>query len=360
MNKLQSLTTNMVDFNNNEKPIIIAGPCSAETEEQVLETAKELSAQGIRIFRAGIWKPRTHPNSFEGVGSQGLEWLKTVKKETGMQISTEVANIKHVYDALRAGVDILWIGARTTANPFAIQEIADTLKGVDIPVLVKNPINPDLELWIGAIERLQNAGLTKIGAIHRGFSNYEKSLYRNTPQWQIPIELKSRIPSITLICDPSHISGSREFIHELSQKAIDLNFDGLMIESHPNPNKAWSDANQQITPKELQSLIKKLIIRKVKPEGISLETLEELRYKIDNCDNELIKILKNRMDIIKSIGIYKKKNNMTILQSNRWNTILRKYIKKGSEEKLNEDYISKIFKTIHQESINKQTKIMNE
>ncbi len=343
-----------------KKPVIIAGPCSAETEEQVLETAQKLKSQGQNIFRAGIWKPRTHPNSFEGVGNIGLEWLKTVKKETGMLVLTEVANIKHVYDALRTGIDMLWIGARTTANPFAVQEIADALKGLDIPILVKNPVNPDVELWIGAIERLNKVGLTKIGAIHRGFSSYEKSIYRNIPQWQIPIELKRRIPKIPVFCDPSHIAGNRYLLQCLSQKALDLNFEGLMIESHTDPDNAWSDAKQQITPEELRNLIDKLIIRDVKPNGISLDTLEILRYKIDHCDNDLIRILKERMAIVNLIGQYKKENNMTILQPNRWDEVLSVCIDKGKEHDLKSDFIAKLFKIIHQESINKQTVIMNE
>ena len=348
------------EIGNSSKPLIIAGPCSAETEEQIMESAKKLSKLGISIFRAGIWKPRTRPNSFEGIGSIGLSWLKSVKQETGMLVSTEVANVKHVYEALKSGVDILWIGARTVANPFAMQEIADTLKGLDIPVLVKNPVNPDLELWIGAIERLYDAGLTKIGAIHRGFSSYEKSIYRNIPQWQIPIELKIRIPNIPLICDPSHIGGNRELLHSLSQKALDLNFDGLMIESHPNPDQAWSDANQQITSEELKNLIEKLIIREEIPKGVSLEAIEDLRYKIDKCDDELINILEKRMHLINAIGLYKKDNKMTILQPGRWDQVLEKSINKGLQKYLNKNFVSDIFKTIHQESINKQTLIMNE
>ena len=311
---------------NDSRPVVISGPCSAETEEQTLQTAVNLKQKGIHIFRAGIWKPRTRPNSFEGVGSVGLEWLKLVKKETGMLLATEVANVKHVYESLKAGIDILWIGARTTANPFAIQEIAEALKGMHIPVLVKNPVNPDIELWIGAIERMNKAGLTKIGAIHRGFSTYEKSIYRNIPQWQIPIELKTRIPEVPLFCDPSHISGNRDLLINISQKALDLNFDGLMIETHPNPDKAWSDPKQQITPDSLKSLINNLIIRKEKPEGISLDTIEDIRYKIDQCDDELIEILEKRMNLVQSIGRYKKQNKMTILQSGRWETVLNKSI----------------------------------
>ena len=356
--KIKNITNWGIELNS--KPFVIAGPCSAETEEQGRESAIAIKNMGLNIFRAGIWKPRTRPNTFEGVGSKGLDWLKIVKKETGMLIATEVANFKHVYDSLKAGVDILWIGARTTSNPFAVQEIADVLKGLDIPVLIKNPVNPDVDLWIGAIERFQNAGLTNIGAIHRGFSGFEKSIYRNTPQWQIPIELKTRIPGIPLICDPSHIAGNRELIHSLSQKALDLNFDGLMIETHPNPDNAWSDAKQQITPGSLKDLLNKLIIREEKPKGISLETIEDLRFKIDECDDELLNILERRMQLVDNIGLYKKENNMTILQPGRWDQVLGKSIEKGLQKNLNEEFISDIFRIIHQESINKQTEIMNE
>ncbi len=342
-----------------EKPVIISGPCSAETEKQVIETAKRLKENGVTIFRAGIWKPRTRPNSFEGVGTPGLEWLKQVKAETGMLISTEVANVKHVYESIKAGIDMIWIGARTTANPFAIQEIADAVRGIKIPVLVKNPVNPDVELWIGAIERLYNAGITNIGAIHRGFSGFEKSIYRNVPQWQIPIELKTRIPQIPLICDPSHIAGKRALLKEISQKAMDLNFDGLMVESHINPDNAWSDAKQQITPKALKKLLDDLIIRQEVPPGISYETLDDLRFRIDQCDDELLEMIEKRMNLVHSIGLYKKENNMTILQSGRWEKILKRNIKKGLQKNLKTDFVTKIFKTIHQESINEQTKIMN-
>ena len=339
-----------------QKPVIIAGPCSAETEEQTLQSAINLKQIGIQIFRAGIWKPRTRPNTFEGVGSVGLEWLKTVKKKTGMLISTEVANVKHISESLKAGIDILWIGARTTANPFAIQEIADALKGVNIPILIKNPVNPDINLWLGAIERFYQSGLTKIGAIHRGFSSIEKSIYRNTPQWQIPIELKTRFPEIPLFCDPSHIAGNRKFLQDLSQKAIDLNYDGLMIESHISPDQAWSDSKQQITPIELKYLMKQLIIRNEKPEGISLETIEDLRYRLDECDNQLIEILESRMQLSEAIGLYKKQNNMTVLQTNRWEQVLKKSIDSGVKRNLGKKFISDIFKIIHHESINIQTK----
>ena len=287
-----------------KRPMVIAGPCSAETEEQVLSTAHSIAAKGIKIFRAGIWKPRTKPGGFEGVGVVGLPWLKRVKEETGMYISTEVATAKHAYEALKAGVDILWIGARTTANPFAVQEIADALKGVDIPVLVKNPVNPDLELWIGALERIHNAGIKKLGAIHRGFSSYEKKIYRNIPQWHIPIELRRRIPELPILCDPSHIGGKRELIAPISQQAMDLNFNGLVIESHCNPECAWSDAAQQVTPDVLDYILNLLVIR----EGVqqTTENLNMLRKQIDECDNDLLEVLSKRMRIAREIGTYKK------------------------------------------------------
>ena len=342
-----------------EKPLFISGPCSAESEEQVVNTAKELKKTGVQVFRAGIWKPRTRANTFEGVGSKGLEWLKTVKQETGLLTSTEVAQVKHVYEALKAGVDIIWIGARTSANPFAMQEIADSLRGVNIPVFVKNPINPDVELWIGAIERLNQVGIDKIGAIHRGFSTYEQSLFRNIPKWQIPIDLKRRLPNLPLICDPSHIGGRRNLIQSLSQKALDLNFDGLMVEVHPDPDNAWSDAKQQVTPKVFGEMLKSLVFRQVKPENVSLDELEDLRYKIDIYDQELIKLMGKRMEEVEAIGRYKKENYMTVLQSKRWDHLLDKNIKKGEEAQLSPEIIAAVFKAIHQESINKQTKILN-
>ncbi|MFA6924513.1 MAG: bifunctional 3-deoxy-7-phosphoheptulonate synthase/chorismate mutase type II [Bacteroidales bacterium] len=342
------------------RPCIIAGPCSAESEEQTLETARELSKIGIKIYRAGVWKPRTRPNTFEGHGSKALPWLKKVKEETGMHVAVEVANVKHVYEALKAGIDILWLGARTTANPFAVQEIADTLKGVDIPVLVKNPINPDIELWLGAIERLNIAGIKKLAAIHRGFSIYEKSVYRNNPQWQVPIELKRRIPELPLFCDPSHICGSKEKIYEISQEAMDLNFDGLIIESHIHPEKALSDAQQQLTPKELDDILKKLIIRKPKAENGSIVTLEELRAEIDMIDDNVMDIFEKRMKIADQIGKYKKEKNIAILQTIRWGEILHKRLEMGENKGLSSEFIEIIFKAIHQESINHQNKIMNE
>lgn len=341
-----------------KKPMLIAGPCSAETEEQTLQTAIKLSINGVKIFRAGIWKPRTRPGGFEGVGAKGLKWLKKVKETTGMKVSTEVANIKHVYEALKAGIDILWIGARTTTNPFAIQEIADALKGVDIPVMIKNPLNPDINLWIGAIERFQASGITKIAAIHRGFSTYEKTIYRNIPTWQIPIELKRRIPDLPIICDPSHISGNRELLQQVSQTAMDLDFRGLMIEVHNDPDKAWSDAKQQITPERMDELCKTMKIREIKPKGISLETLDDLRLKIDNFDNELLELLSKRMKTAEAIGKYKKQSNMTVLQSDRWKQLLEQNIHKGKKLDLSAEFISKIFKAIHIESINKQEEIL--
>ncbi len=342
-----------------ERPMVIAGPCSAETPEQVVKTALGLKAIGVNIFRAGIWKPRTRPGSFEGVGSVGLQWMKDVRTETGMLISTEVANVKHVYEVLRAGIDMIWIGARTTANPFAMQEIADALQGVDLPVFVKNPVNPDVDLWIGALERLQKAGLTRIGAIHRGFSSFESSIYRNTPQWQLPIELKRRHPEIPMICDPSHISGKRELLQEVSQKAMDLSFDGLMIESHCNPDLAWSDAKQQISPEVLELLLQNLVIRKENPENAPKHSLEQLRQQIDRIDDEFLDVLHKRMEVSKGIGGYKMENNMTILQPGRWEDILSDCIQKGQRRELSQAFITKLFKAIHQESINKQTEVMN-
>ncbi len=341
-----------------KRPIIIAGPCSAETEEQVLATARELHSRGINIYRAGIWKPRTRPNAFEGIGSIGLEWLRMVKKETGMLITTEVATVKHVEECLKSGVDILWIGARTTANPFAVQDIADALKGVDITVMVKNPVNPDIELWIGALERLNNSGLKKLVAIHRGFSVYDKSLFRNDPQWQVPIELRRRIPELKIINDPSHICGNRHMLYDISQKAMDLNFDGLIIETHITPDQAWSDAKQQITPTELQTLLKRLVFR---DEGDlnAMLSLAELREQIDKLDDKLIQIFEKRMKVVEEIGKHKKDNNITILQSQRWDDIVRNRINLGSRKGLSEEFILKVFQAIHQESINKQTVVMN-
>jgi chorismate mutase len=346
---------------DSKRPLVMAGPCSAETEEQVLGTARQLKEIGIQIFRAGIWKPRTRPNTFEGVGKEGLPWLKKVQSVHGMLTATEVANANHVYEALKYGVDILWIGARSTANPFAVQEIADALEGVDIPVLIKNPVNPDVELWIGAFERLNQAGIKRLAAIHRGFSTYGKSFYRNDPQWQIPIELKRRIPELPMITDPSHICGNRELLFEISQEAMDLNFDGLIVESHICPDKAISDASQQITPAALKDLLDKLVLRKPNIENsIFMHTLEDLRLEIDKYDDKLLDILTARMNVAEKIGKYKKENNLTILQSGRWDELLRERTEKAVKKGLSEDFIMKVLRAIHQESINRQTKIMNE
>ena len=338
------------------RPIVISGPCSAETEEQVMETAKALASKGIKIFRAGIWKPRTKPGGFEGIGVEGLTWLKEVKKETGMLVSTEVATAKHVFEALKAGIDVLWIGARSTANPFAVQEIAYALKGVDVPVLVKNPVNPDLELWIGALERINGAGLKRLGAIHRGFSSYDKKLYRNLPQWHIPIELRRRIPQLPIICDPSHIGGKRELIAPLCQQAMDLGFDGLIVESHCNPDCAWSDAKQQVTPDVLDYILNLLVIRKEKQ---TTENLAELRKQIDECDNNLIEELAKRMRIAREIGTYKKEHDMTVLQTSRYNEILDKRGSQGALCGMDSEFIKKVFEAIHEESVRQQLEIIN-
>jgi chorismate mutase len=339
-----------------KRPLVIAGPCSAETEEQVMMSARQLASQGIKIFRAGIWKPRTKPGGFEGIGVEGLSWLKNVKAETGMYVSTEVATAKHVMEALKYGIDLLWIGARTTANPFAVQEIADSLKGVDIPVLIKNPVNPDLELWIGAIERIYNAGLRKIGAIHRGFSSYDKKIYRNLPQWHIPIELRRRIPEMQLFCDPSHIGGSRELISPLSQQAMDLQFDGLIIESHCNPDKAWSDKDQQVTPDVLGLILNTLVIRETNQ---TTESLSALRKQIDEIDLSLTELLAKRMRVSREIGQYKKENEMPILQTERYDEIISKRVKEGVTMGMDEDFMKKILEAIHAESVRQQMDVIN-
>ncbi len=344
------------------KPLIISGPCSVETEDQLMETAAALKKTNkVHIFRAGIWKPRTHPSLFEGVGTIGLKWLKQVKQTYDMPIGIEVATEKHVYEALKYGIDIVWIGSRTSANPFAVQAIADALQGVDVTVLVKNPVNPDLELWIGAIERIMKAGITSIGAIHRGFTSYEKTLYRNTPKWQIAIELLRRIPGLPMINDPSHISGNAMYLEEISQKAMDLGFDGLMIESHCNPEKAWSDAKQQITPIELERILNHLVLRKGETEDDSfLKILNELRNQIDIYDDQLLDLVEQRMKIAEVIGKYKREHEITILQTDRWDKIIRTAIEKGETKGLSADFIDVLFKAIHQESISHQTRVMNE
>jgi len=347
-------------FENQKKPILIAGPCSAETEEQVIETAVRLAKTGkIDVLRAGIWKPRTRPGAFEGIGAKGLPWLQKAKELTGLPIAVEVAKTSHVELCLEFGVNILWIGARTTVNPFAVQEIADALRGIDIPVLLKNPINPDLALWLGGMERLQKVGLTKLGAIHRGFSSAGEKIYRNRPQWQIAIDFKTAMPDIPMINDPSHITGRRDLIHKVAQKAMDLNFDGLMIESHITPDTAWSDAAQQITPEVYGQLISDLIIREYDPKDLKEKTkLDRLRKEIDMIDEEIMGILASRMKIAREIGLYKKENNMTILQSERWKEVLSKFIERGTQNGLSEEFITRVIKSIHDESIEQQEKIM--
>ena len=349
-----------LDNMNLSHPLVIAGPCSAESEEQVMEVAHELKNTDATIFRAGIWKPRTRPGTFEGNGAKALPWLQRVKKETGMLTAVEIANAQHAKIALEFDIDILWLGARTTVNPFAVQEIAEAIQGTDKIVLVKNPINPDLELWIGAIERLHKMNVKNLGAIHRGFSSFRKSKYRNIPSWQIPIDLKTKFPSLPIINDPSHICGNREGIFEVSQTALDLKFNGLMIETHCNPDEAWSDAKQQVTPDRLVEIMDELKVRKdrfVKEESVS--KLNALRKEINAKDDQLIETLSERMQIVENIGKAKKESNVAVLQNTRWQEILEKVIDKGEEQGLSKIFIEKIFKAIHQESIAHQEKIIN-
>lgn len=339
------------------RPLIISGPCSAETEEQVLETARGLARAGIKVFRAGIWKPRTKPGGFEGVGVPGLAWLNKVKEETGMKVSTEVANRGHVEAALEYGVDMLWIGARTSANPFAMQEIADALRdaGKDIPVLVKNPVNPDLELWIGALERLYNAGIRRLGVIHRGFSTYGgKQIYRNKPQWRIPLELRRRLPSLPIICDPSHIGGKRELIASLSQQALDMGFDGLIIESHCEPDCAWSDKNQQITPEVLSVILDNLVFRDA---PVPTENLVHLRRQIDQIDNDLIELLAKRMNVSREIGAYKKEHNIPIVQAARYGDIMTSRVLAAKSMGMSEEFMRQVLSSIHEESVRIQLEL---
>ena len=359
MKNTKELRTWLDDLSLNH-PLVVAGPCSAETEDQVLKIAHKLKDSDVNYFRAGIWKPRTRPGNFEGVGALGLKWLQKVKAETGMKTATEVANAAHVKLALEHDIDLLWIGARSTVSPFIVQEIADALKGTDKIVLVKNPVNPDLALWLGGIERLYSANIKNLGVIHRGFSTYEKTRYRNNPEWQIAIELQNRFPDLPLICDPSHITGKRDMIFEVSQTALDLNFNGLMIETHTDPDKAWSDAAQQVTPDSLIKLMEDLKIRKATDtEADYRNALNTLRTQIDVIDHQLIDILGKRMKIADAIGELKKDKNVAVLQSKRWNEILGKMILEGEQNKLSEEFILIVFKAIHQESINHQEKIMN-
>ena len=349
-----------LDDLNLSHPLVIAGPCSAETEQQVLKIAIDLKDTDVSIFRAGIWKPRTRPGMFEGVGAIGLKWLQKVKEHTGLLTAVEVANSSHVKLAIEHGIDVLWIGARSTVSPFIVQEIADSLHGTDKIVLVKNPVNPDLSLWLGGIERLYTANIKKLGVIHRGFSTYEKSKYRNNPEWQIAIELQSKFPDLPLICDPSHIAGRRDLIFNLSQRALDLNYDGLMIETHCDPDNAWSDAAQQVTPSALIDIMKDLKIREMTIDKEEYQNqLDGYRQKIDNSDQLLLEILGKRMDVAEKIGLLKKSNNVAVLQNKRWNEILGKMIIDGESHGLSEEFILKIFKAIHQESINHQLNILN-
>lgn len=344
-----------------KRPLIISGPCSAETEEQVLQTATRLAATGkVDALRAGIWKPRTRPGSFEGIGTKGLPWLQQARKVTGLPLAVEVATGKQVEDALHFDIDILWIGARTTVNPFSVQEVADALRGADVPVLIKNPINPDLELWIGAVERVAKAGIKNIGLIHRGFSSYGNTEYRNAPMWHMAIEMKRRNPGMMIINDPSHICGRRDILMDVAQKAIDLDFDGLMIESHIDPDNAWSDAKQQVTPEKLAEMLDAIVWRK---EDINSEAyhqaLEKLRQQINHLDDELLQLLGQRMKIADKIGEFKKNNSITILQTNRWNDILERAYQKGDNLGLTREFITKYFDAVHMESINHQNRIMN-
>lgn len=343
----------------NERPLVIAGPCSAETREQVLATARELSANGVKVFRAGIWKPRTKPGGFEGVGREGLEWMKDVKEETGMLLATEVANRVHVEEAVEAGIDVLWLGARTSANPFAVQEIADTLAELkpDVAVLVKNPVNPDIELWIGAMQRIYNAGMRRIGAIHRGFSTYGKHLYRNMPEWHIPIELRLRYPSLPIICDPSHIGGKRELIAPLSQQAMDMGFNGLIVESHCDPDCAWSDAKQQITPEILNFILGTLVIRDSKQ---TTESLQLLRQQIDRIDNELLEVLSKRMGVSREIGRYKREHRMSVVQAGRYNEVMASRVKVGEEMGMGAEFLRTVLLAIHEESVRQQIEVIND
>ena len=352
MNDIQPITLPGVDP---RRPLVIAGPCSAETEEQVMETARALAAEGFHLYRAGLWKPRTKPGGFEGVGTAGIAWLQRVKRETGMYTATEVATREHVAAALKGGIDLLWIGARTAANPFAMQEIADALRGVDVPVLVKNPVSPDLELWIGAIERIYNAGIRRIGAIHRGFSSIDKSLYRNHPLWAVPIELHRRIPALPIFCDPSHIGGKRELIAPLSQQAMDLGFDGLIIESHCMPDCAWSDKAQQVTPDALAYITRNLVIR---DQTITTESLTELRSQIDKLDDELLELLTRRMRVSRDIGQYKKEHNMPVLQARRYEELLERRAGQAEQMGMDREFMRTVLQAIHEESIRQQMEVL--
>lgn len=341
---------------DNKRPFVIAGPCSAETEEQVMTTATQLAQKGCHMFRAGVWKPRTKPGGFEGNGEPALKWMAEAKKETGMMMCTEVATPEHVELAMKYGIDVMWIGARTSANPFAMQELADAMKGIEIPIMVKNPVNPDLELWIGALERINLAGVKKLGAIHRGFSSYDKKIYRNLPMWQIPIELRRRIPELPIVCDPSHIGGRRELVAPLCQQAMDLGFDGLIVESHCNPDCAWSDAKQQVTPDVLDYI---LTLLQVRDETTTTENIKLLRKQIDEQDDKLLELLSQRFRVCREIGQYKKEHNMTVLQTGRYNEILDKRGAQGALCGMSEQFVKTVFEAIHEESVRQQLEIIN-
>lgn len=359
MNNLRPLFS---DTFPTDRPIVMAGPCSAESEEQMLRTARALAEAGIKVFRAGVWKPRTKPGGFEGIGSPALEWMKKVKEETGMLVATEVANSRHTEEALEAGVDVLWIGARTSANPFAVQEIADVLAQLpqekldSLTVLVKNPVNPDLELWIGALQRINNAGVTRLGAIHRGFSSYGKHLYRNPPQWRIPIELKRRYPDLPLLCDPSHIGGKREMVASLCQQALDMNFEGLIIESHCNPDCALSDKDQQVTPEVLQFILRALVRRNATS---SSESLAQLRQQIDRIDDELLEILARRMHVCREIGLYKREHDMPVVQAGRYNDLMQNRVDSAVELGMGAEFMKSVLAAIHEESVRQQLELVN-
>ena len=352
MNDIQPITLPGVDP---RRPLVIAGPCSAETEEQVIETARMLAREGLHIYRAGLWKPRTKPGGFEGVGEKGIPWMQRVKRETGMYTATEVATRQHVETALKGGIDLLWIGARTAANPFAMQEIADAMRGVDIPVLVKNPVSPDLELWIGAIERIHNAGIRRLGAIHRGFTSIDKSIYRNHPMWAIPIELHRRLPELPIFCDPSHIGGKRELIAPLSQQAMDIGFDGLIVEAHCSPDCAWSDKAQQVTPDALAYILRNLVIRE---QTVTTENLNELRAQIDKLDDQLLDLLVRRMRVSRDIGQYKKEHDMPILQAQRYEELLARRAAQAVELGMDREFMRTVMQAIHEESVRQQMEVL--
>ena len=341
---------------DNNRPIVIAGPCSAETEEQVMKTARDLAAKGCHNFRAGVWKPRTKPGGFEGNGENALPWMKQVKEETGMLVATEVAKPEHVELCMKYGIDILWVGARTAANPFAMQDLADAMKGIEVPVLVKNPVNPDLELWIGAMERLNQAGVKRMAAVHRGFSSFDKKIYRNLPMWQIPMELHRRIPNLPIFCDPSHIGGRRELVAPLCQQAMDVGFDGLLVESHCSPDEAWSDARQQVTPDVLDYILNILVVR---DEHVTTEGIAMLRKQIDEMDTELMNLLAKRMRVCREIGQYKKEHNMTVFQANRYTEILDKRGAQGALLGMSPEFIAQVFENVHEESVRQQVEILN-